>query len=290
MYDAYISTLLQTDSLQEAITFLDTTGTKVIHINGLSLHDFFADKYKRAYVLEVGADKNLITQIESDFMVMTNFPINQFAGKPLDQINGVGADRYKAAYQYIQANKEHFAFDNGIETLKRTIQSAGDFKTQVSLLFNPINNEIYVILKRNFNKVWKVSLNEETIETYSGFDQFKKIALNSEGISGTELQNRTSAINGENLKPSIFKLEQNYPNPFNPITNFEFRTLGFGFVSLKVFNILGNEVAVLVNEKKPAGEYRISFDATKYNLTSGVYLYRLEAGKFTDTKKFVLLK
>jgi len=85
-----------------------------------------------------------------------------------------------------------------------------------------------------------------------------------------------------------FSLSQNYPNPFNPSTVISYRLPVIGFVTLKVYDILGREVATLVNEEKPAGEYEVEFDGS--NLPSGVYLYRLTAGEFRDTKKLLLLK
>ena len=85
-----------------------------------------------------------------------------------------------------------------------------------------------------------------------------------------------------------FRLHQNYPNPFNPKTNIRFRIAEFGFVSLKVFDVLGNEIATLVNEDKPAGEYEITFDAT--GLTSGIYFCKLQAGDYNQTKKMIDLK
>jgi hypothetical protein len=85
-----------------------------------------------------------------------------------------------------------------------------------------------------------------------------------------------------------FRLDQNYPNPFNPKTNIRFRIAEFGFVSLKVFDVLGNEIATLVNEDKPADEYEIIFDAT--GLTSGIYFYKLTAGDYIQTQKMIYLK
>jgi hypothetical protein len=85
-----------------------------------------------------------------------------------------------------------------------------------------------------------------------------------------------------------YYLSQNYPNPFNPSTNIRFRIPDFGFVTLKVFDILGNEVAVLVNEEKPAGSYEVEFDGI--GLSSGIYLFTLRAGSFIQTKKMVLMR
>ena len=85
-------------------------------------------------------------------------------------------------------------------------------------------------------------------------------------------------------------LFQNYPNPFNPSTNFEFRISDFGFVSFKIFDLLGREVATLLNEVKSPGRYIIKFNASESDLTSGIYFYQLKAGQFVSTKKFVLIK
>jgi hypothetical protein len=92
----------------------------------------------------------------------------------------------------------------------------------------------------------------------------------------------------ENISPSEFILYQNYPNPFNPSTKIEFRIADFEFVNLKVYDILGNEVATLVNENKPTGSYEVIWFTE--NLPSGVYFYRLQAGQFNQIKKMVLVK
>lgn len=88
--------------------------------------------------------------------------------------------------------------------------------------------------------------------------------------------------------PETFELYQNYPNPFNPITNIQFQIPNSGFVSLKVYDVIGKEVATLVDEYKPAGMHNVQF--TMNNLTSGIYFYQLKAGSFTETKKMILIK
>jgi len=88
--------------------------------------------------------------------------------------------------------------------------------------------------------------------------------------------------------PKEFKLEQNYPNPFNPITRIQYRVSSTSNVSLKVYDVLGNEVATLVNEEKPAGSYEVEFDAAQ--LSSGIYFYKLESAGFVQTKKMMLVK
>ena len=85
-----------------------------------------------------------------------------------------------------------------------------------------------------------------------------------------------------------FELNQNYPNPFNPITTIKYSIRERGFVSLKIYNVLGKEIKTLVNEEKPSGNYEINFNAE--NLSSGIYFYKLQAGSFVKTKKMILLK
>jgi hypothetical protein len=88
--------------------------------------------------------------------------------------------------------------------------------------------------------------------------------------------------------PTTTQLIQNYPNPFNPTTNFQFSIAHAGFVSLKVFDLLGREVATLVSEDLPAGNHVHQWNASA--IPSGVYFYRLQSGLFVETKKFVLQK
>jgi hypothetical protein len=88
--------------------------------------------------------------------------------------------------------------------------------------------------------------------------------------------------------PERFALGQNYPNPFNPETEIGFRIAEVGFVSLKVFDVLGREVATLVNEEKQLGTYSVQWDAS--GQASGVYFYRLQTGNFVDVKKLILLR
>ncbi|MGE5398803.1 MAG: carboxypeptidase regulatory-like domain-containing protein [Ignavibacteriales bacterium] len=98
----------------------------------------------------------------------------------------------------------------------------------------------------------------------------------------------TSTPENEGIAPAEYTLKQNYPNPFNPSTTIKFSITNNGFVTLKVYNILGKEVATLMNEEKAAGSYSVVFNAR--NIPSGIYFYTLTSGKFTETKKLVLLK
>ncbi len=88
--------------------------------------------------------------------------------------------------------------------------------------------------------------------------------------------------------PSDYQLSQNYPNPFNPTTTINFKVAEEGFTTLKIFDVLGQEIATLVNKNLTAGSYSATWDASK--IQSGVYFYKLQSGNYTDTKKLMLMK
>ena len=101
--------------------------------------------------------------------------------------------------------------------------------------------------------------------------------------------------NQENIfsNPNEFRLEQNYPNPFNPSTKISWQAPAGSWQTLKIYDVLGNEVVTLVDEYKPAGRYEVEFDGHSgegQNLSSGVYFYQLKAGSFIQTRKMILIK
>jgi len=123
-------------------------------------------------------------------------------------------------------------------------------------------------------------------------------ALNTDEIDSLFYMQPTSVnVSNSNL-PLAFELRQNYPNPFNPATTIEYKIPELCFVTLKVYDVLGNEIASLVDEVKPAGNYEVEFSASLLSgsvsaeggYTSGVYFYQLNAGDYVETKKMVLMK
>lgn len=90
------------------------------------------------------------------------------------------------------------------------------------------------------------------------------------------------------LLPKTFRLSQNYPNPFNPSTKINYSIPKQNYVSIKVFDVLGREIRTLINKEQPQGNYEIEFDG--FELTSGIYFYRLQAGGFVESKKMVLIR
>jgi len=118
-------------------------------------------------------------------------------------------------------------------------------------------------------------------------DQTAYVTCQGSGLYLIKFDNST-AVEDNNATVKDYSLQQNYPNPFNPTTTISYTVPAPSFISLKVYDILGKEVAVLVNEGKTAGTYNVKFDAK--NMASGIYFYRLQAGSFLITKKLTLIK
>jgi plastocyanin len=111
---------------------------------------------------------------------------------------------------------------------------------------------------------------------------------NGVGMSGTITVTSPTAVSDNSTFPDKYNLSQNYPNPFNPTTTIKYALPVSSYVSIKVFNSVGNEIATLVNEQERAGYYNISFDGKNY--PSGVYFLQFKANSFLHVEKMILLK
>jgi hypothetical protein len=135
--------------------------------------------------------------------------------------------------------------------------------------------------------------NSTSILTNSGGESFSGSARNSSsGIISGFLSFRETHLTGvkneQSPVPTVWKLEQNYPNPFNPSTTIKYQVPKAGYVSLKIYDILGREVLTLVNENKIAGYYETGFNAVRF--PSGAYIYELRSDEFTSVRKMMLVK
>ncbi|UCH66860.1 MAG: T9SS type A sorting domain-containing protein [Ignavibacterium sp.] len=123
-----------------------------------------------------------------------------------------------------------------------------------------------------------------------------RVATHGNGVYERKLLSTViSDVSDDEITIAGFRLEQNYPNPFNPTTKIKFQVSnlpagrqGLVFVTLKVYDVLGNLVTTLVNENKFEGNYEVDFDGS--NLSAGAYFYRLQSGSQVETKKMILLK
>jgi photosystem II stability/assembly factor-like uncharacterized protein len=122
-----------------------------------------------------------------------------------------------------------------------------------------------------------------------GVDDQDYLYAGSWGMSMFKTTTSTiTSVENNKFKPTSFYLEQNYPNPFNNTTIIRYSIPKEGIVTIRIYNILGEEVTTLVNEQKEAGNYQATFNSDQF--TSGVYFYQIKAGEFTQTKKMILLK
>src|SRR5690606_11422811 len=126
--------------------------------------------------------------------------------------------------------------------------------------------------------IWRLKIRDNTLN-FGGKLNAWGVQINNSSVG---IQNISSEI------PNGFSLEQNYPNPFNPVTNIKFSIPESGIVKLKVYDILGKEMAVLVNKQLTAGTYQTDFNGSDF--ASGVYFYKLETEGFTEIKKMMLVK
>ena len=154
-------------------------------------------------------------------------------------------------------------------TLKVTFTSGPDTTMRVD---NTVNNQIWY---------WNFNRQPSTF----AFDPNNDIVLKQ----GTTTQGVINGVTSGNELPFLYALYQNYPNPFNPATSINFDLPERNIVTLTIYNVLGEVIAVPVNnETRIAGRYSVAFDAS--NLPSGVYYYELKAGQYAETKKMVLIK
>lgn len=179
----------------------------------------------------------------------------------------VKGDVYVTGYSFDFDTKENYATvkynSAGSEIWVQVYNGASDGSDIASALFTDANDNVYV-----------------TGYSYDGPNSVDYVTFKySQTVGINQISN--SIVNG-------YELKQNYPNPFNPVTKINYELPVTNYVSLKVFDISGKEVSVLVNQVQTQGSYEVSFDAS--NLTSGIYYYKLETNSFSAAKKMLLIK
>ena len=161
---------------------------RLVQYPRLGLHNLYADPEGSAMVVESGESGNVITMSERPFMVMTNFPNGDFQGVDYRQVRGDGAHRYQTAYATIEKRFDNFDVDDALDVLSQTVQSTGEFPTLYSLVFDPVAREIYIAVERDFDHIWRASLDERTVESFRGFDEPISLPIGPEGILASTMQ------------------------------------------------------------------------------------------------------
>ncbi len=172
------------DNVQEILQAIDNK--RLVQLSSLTLHNLFADADGNAVITEAGKEKNELLSISGGFMVMTNFKNSDYTDKPYDEISATGSDRYIKAYKYMLDNKADFHFENAQECLKMTVQN-GSYPTLLSMVFSPEEKCVYAALHQNFEKLWRISIEDKSIETWKGFEKAAKFVIPDRGVFASDL-------------------------------------------------------------------------------------------------------
>ena len=257
-YRLQISKIASFDSLiiYDLSSLTDTT--KVI--TGL---DGQTTYYWRVSSTNAGGTSNY----SSVFNFTTGFPTTPLLAYPLNNTGNIPLDTILYWSPSATANSYDFILAKGADFNPSTI---------VANVVG-INDTNYSVtgLQANTFHFWKVRANN-SFGTSNWSEVWRFKTFNPLGI------------NDEELNPTEYVLEQNYPNPFNPSTNIRFKIPESGFTTLKIYNLLGQEVAVILSESLVAGTYDFNFDGAE--LSSGIYLYRLRVNDFSASKKMIFIK
>ncbi len=216
--------------------------------------------------------------------------------------NGWG--QYRQVISIAVNSQEHIFAENSGYGIYRSTDLGNSWMQVSTEIWSPIMdifiNSLDTIFAAGANGVFRSTNNGEDWTLFnSGLAEFNGtnvFIIDNDGklIAGTEdrgvcwTTDPTTSVENVNNLTNSYILFQNYPNPFNPVTKIEYHVASLNYVSLKVYDILGNEIAVLVNGEIPAGKYEVEFDAG--NFPSGIYIYRIMAGIYQETKKMILLK
>lgn len=277
---------------------------------GVPVHKRIVDLYVNTAVLTVGTNRNGIVDfkvngIQYNSLQNLVFPLS--SSIPIQAIS----PKIAGAYKYVYVNWS----DNGDTAHNVNVNSNmsvfANYKVQFKLIINSLvgnsfggNNFYDSAQSFTFGVLSKTFNYNSNIYIFRGWDGSGNGSYTSPDSSGNDtsvvisMQNPLSEsarwailIGIKNISseiPKEYKLYQNFPNPFNPNTNIQFDIIKFGNVKITVFDLLGREVTVLVNELLQPGRYKTDFDASA--LSSGVYYYKIESNDFTNIKKLVVLK
>jgi|WetSurMetagenome_2_1015567.scaffolds.fasta_scaffold01369_4 hypothetical protein len=280
--------------------------------------------YRAAEICDTANRSNFRLEIKEPIITLTTgekivIPFKEYNYQDTLNLSTINVfDYLQTKFYYIPNNAQSVTFKVNISTTQPDTNSNGSLNTA---RITPFKNASFKLVAKDnslttlVNNIGLVSLNNSNgIFNYSKEFSINALTLRNKNVfiipqltvGGTYNQNNllfslinlsveensiakdSTIITQNDLIPTEYGLEQNYPNPFNPITLIQFSTVTDEIVNLKVFDILGREVAILVNEVKSPGIYSVSFNGN--NLSSGIYFYTLQTGSFNQTRKMLLLK
>ena len=182
MWQVYSQALDEFDRVEQ-VTELLATRRVIQHDLGRNLHVIVADPEGGAVIVEPGEGANTITPIDGEFIVMTNFCVGDLAHSELGEIAGVGIDRYVVARDYLEEHSASLDLNGAFEVLDRTSWNW----TRASMVFVPGKGEVYVAFDRDFDRVYRVSLDARTVETHWGFDEAAAWSVGPRGLAAEAL-------------------------------------------------------------------------------------------------------
>ncbi len=192
------------------------------------------------------------------------------------------------SYLYLKEGNIDLAKKVNDEIIKKNPNSPLGIRAELNNFYIALYNENDVntasTLLNEIENQSSLSTPVELTTAEDDYNVYGSMLASKNGSSLPKIEQMTAAIE----KPTSYSLDQNYPNPFNPSTMITYQMPNDGFVTLKIYDMLGREVRTLVNGYKSQGRYSVTFDAS--NLASGIYFYQLKAGDYSSIKKMVLLK
>jgi len=182
MHNIFMETLSYADNIGFVNEYIGNR--RVFSPRGAYTHMMISDLSGNAAIIEAGEYQNEITEKNEEFMLMTNFAVYKFREKNYDEVYGMGATRYINMHDTLIKSGEEISFEEAWEILK----SASNSFTDCSTIFFPEEHEIYFCLDCDYDRIWKVSIENRSIETYSGFSEYKNMIINDDGILKSELK------------------------------------------------------------------------------------------------------
>ena len=242
--------------------------------------------------------KSSITQrFENSIDNCDSVMLINYAGLPLKalQLKIIVSDNRKLKLKSISRGSSipvsDFIFD--YEIYRDKIQADGSSIDEVIIVI--LGNGVNVLLPKDVHYI--LCINYDVVQVENETDSTSIILTEVLGATCMPVQDANITVGNEKtvylnkfyaVEKTAITLQQNYPNPFNPSTSIQYTVSNRQFVSLKIYDVLGNEIETLVNEEKPAGLYKVNWNAA--NMPSGVYLYQVNTNSSNDIKKMILIR
>jgi hypothetical protein len=186
LHQLFNTAINECSALDEVESIIDSF--ELINLYDLTLHALIADSSGNALIAEAGDGENLITDMNGEWIVMTNFRNADFEGIPPEDIVGVGDSRYRNAMAYLTGHHNSFSLAEAMETLEAALNDDPVWGTKASMVFDPEGGCVYIGIDSDFERIWKLSFETQTIETWHGFLKKRSVHVDGEGLTAMEMR------------------------------------------------------------------------------------------------------